>query len=142
MKTARAGNSPPPNSSCTSDATRPSLPQRNRHVRMGADARRRAFVFVALAFSLPLARAQHLVGADLANGKSIHVEKHCGDCHMDKTGRDEAFIYQREYRKVKTLYDLRCYVSLCNMELRLGLFPEDERDVAAIVNEQFYRLSS
>ncbi len=141
MKTARAGNWTPLNPSCAKDATGPSLPQRNHHVRRAAGAHRCAFVFVALTISLPLASAQHFVGADLANGKSIHVEKRCAACHRDKTGRDEAFIYQRDDRKVKTLYDLRRYVSLCNMELRLELFPEDERDVAAFVNEQFYRLS-
>jgi hypothetical protein len=30
-------------------------------------------------------------------------------------------------------------VSLCNAELRLDLFPEDEVDVTAFLNKQFYK---
>ena len=86
------------------------------------------------------ALAQPFPDADLANGKDINNTKRCAACHTEKTTRDEAFIYQRPDRKVKTLYDLRRYVSLCNMELKLELFPEDERDVAAYLNQQFYKL--
>lgn len=86
------------------------------------------------------AHADPFPGADLANGKDINYSKRCAACHTEKTTRDEAFIYQRDDRKVKTLYDLRRYVSLCNMELKLELFPEDERDVAAYLNQQFYKL--
>lgn len=86
------------------------------------------------------ARANPFPDADLANGREIHYAKRCASCHTEKTGREEAFIHQREDRKVKTLFDLRRYVSLCNMELKLELFPEDERDVAAYLNQQFYKL--
>lgn len=79
--------------------------------------------------------------ADLANGSEIHTGKRCAACHAEKTGRDAAFMYQRADRKVKSLFDLRRYVSLCNMELNLELFPEDERDVAAYLNEQYYKLT-
>ncbi|MCU0929189.1 MAG: hypothetical protein MUE62_08425 [Burkholderiaceae bacterium] len=78
--------------------------------------------------------------ADLANGRKIHVESKCAACHEEKTGRDAGFIYLRDDRKVRTIFDLKRYMSLCNSELRLGLFPEDERDVAAFVNQQWYKL--
>jgi mono/diheme cytochrome c family protein len=78
--------------------------------------------------------------ADLANGKAVYQSKQCAACHMQKTGRDEAFIYQRDDRKVKSLFELRRYVSLCNMELKLDLFPEEERDVGAYLNQQYYKL--
>ena len=77
--------------------------------------------------------------ADLANGRKIHYEAKCASCHTEKTGRDEGFIYLRDDRKVKSVFDLKRYVSLCNSELRLELFPEDERDVAAFVNQQWYK---
>lgn len=80
-------------------------------------------------------------GADLANGRRIHYESKCASCHTEKTGRDEGFIYLRDDRKVRSLFDLKRYVSLCNTELRLELFPEDERDVAAFVNQQWYKLT-
>ena len=87
-----------------------------------------------------IAQANPFPDADLSNGRELHYSKRCAACHTEKTSRDEAFIYQRDDRKVRTLYDLRRYVSLCNMELKLELFPEDERDVAAYLNQQYYRL--
>jgi hypothetical protein len=87
------------------------------------------------------ARANPFPDADLASGSEIHTGKRCAACHAEKTGRDAAFMYQRADRKVKSLFDLRRYVSLCNMELKLELFPEDERDVAAYLNEQYYKLT-
>jgi mono/diheme cytochrome c family protein len=94
-----------------------------------------------LVASAPLvAAADPFPGADLANGRRIHYESKCASCHTEKTGRDEGFIYLRDERKVKTIFELKRYVSLCNSELRLELFPEDERDVAAFVNQQWYQL--
>lgn len=95
---------------------------------------------VALLASCCAAMAQPFAGADLANGKEVHETKRCAACHSEKTGRDETFIYLRDDRKVKTLFDLRRMVSMCNMQLQLGLFPEDERDVAAYLNHNFYKL--
>ncbi|MCI1191367.1 hypothetical protein MOJ79_05885 [Calidifontimicrobium sp. SYSU G02091] len=87
------------------------------------------------------AAANPFPDADLANGRKIHFESKCAACHEEKTGRDAGFIYLRDERKVKSIFDLRRYVSLCNSELRLGLFPEDERDVAAFVNQQWYKFT-
>ncbi len=86
------------------------------------------------------ASANPFPDADLANGRRIHFDSKCASCHEEKTGRDAGFIYLRDDRKVKSIFDLKRYVSLCNSELRLGLFPEDERDVAAFVNQQWYKL--
>ena len=112
----------------------------------GHAARATCLLRVGLATALILARAgaaaeSAFAGADLGNGKALNSEKRCAACHVEKTQRDEAFIYQHEERRVKTLFDLRRYVSLCYMELKLDLFPEDERDVAAYLNQQFYRLT-
>ena len=118
---------------------RPRSPSAVPHAAVGVTSR--AVPCLALALSIPLAAAQPFPGADLTNGKSIHNEQRCTACHMEKTGREEGFMYQRDDRKVRTLFDLRRNVSLCNMELKLELFPEDERDVAALLNEPFYRLA-
>lgn len=86
-----------------------------------------------------VASAEPFAGADLANGKALHYSKRCASCHTEKTGRDESFIYLRDDRKVKTLFELRRFVSLCNMGQNLQLFPEDERDIAAYLNAQYYK---
>ena len=76
---------------------------------------------------------------DLANGKTIDQQK-CYACHAKKTGFSNGdMIYTRSDGKVKSLADLKKMVGLCNTELRLDLFPEDEADVGAYLNQQFYK---
>ncbi|MBU3559080.1 hypothetical protein ICV89_05530 [Polynucleobacter sp. Adler-ghost] len=77
--------------------------------------------------------------ADLANGKKIDQQK-CYACHAKKSGFGNGdMIYTRSDSKVKSLQNLKTMVSMCNTELRLDLFPEDEADVTAFLNKQFYK---
>lgn len=86
-----------------------------------------------------LASSQSFAAPDLANGKNIDQQK-CYACHAKKTGFGNGdMIYTRNDSKVKSMADLKRMVSLCNSELRLDLFPEDEVDVAAFLNQQFYK---
>ena len=96
---------------------------------------RYAFTFLALlglhlsAYATP----------DLANGKKIDQQK-CYSCHAKKTGFGNGdMIYTRSDSKVKNLQNLKTMVARCNTELRLDLFPEDEADVTAFLNKQFYK---
>lgn len=76
---------------------------------------------------------------DLANGKKIDEQK-CYACHAKKTGFGNGdMIYTRSDGKVKNLENLKSMVARCNAELRLELFPEDEADVTAFLNKQFYK---
>jgi len=76
---------------------------------------------------------------DLANGKQIDQQK-CYACHAKKSGFGNGdMIYTRSDSKVKSIANLKRMVSLCNSELRLDLFPEDEADVIAYLNQQFYK---
>lgn len=76
---------------------------------------------------------------NLANGKKIDQEK-CYACHAQKTGFGNGdMIYTRSDSKVKDFAKLKSMVAICNTELRLDLFPEDEADVAAYLNKQFYK---
>ncbi|WP_251374671.1 hypothetical protein [Polynucleobacter sp. es-EL-1] len=76
---------------------------------------------------------------NLANGKKIDQEK-CYACHAQKTGFGNGdMIYTRADSKVKDLPKLKSMVAMCNTELRLDLFPEDEADVTAYLNKQFYK---
>ena len=89
---------------------------------------------LSVAFSAPV-----LAAPDLANGKAIDQQK-CYNCHAKKTGFGNGdMIYTRADGKVKSMADLKKMVSLCNTQLRLDLFPEDELDVAAFLNQQFYK---
>ena len=76
---------------------------------------------------------------DLANGKKIDQQK-CYACHAKKSGFGNGdMIYTRSDSKVKSLQNLKTMVAMCNTELRLDLFPEDEADVTAFLNKQFYK---
>lgn len=76
---------------------------------------------------------------DLDNGKNIDQQK-CYACHAKKTGFGNGdMVYTRSDSKVKSLANLKKMVGLCNNELRLDLFPEDETDVVAYLNQQFYK---
>ena len=86
-----------------------------------------------------LSSASVMATPDLANGKAIDQQK-CYACHAKKSGFGNGdMIYTRSDSKVKSRADLKKMVSLCNTELRLDLFPEDEADVAAFLNQQFYK---
>lgn len=91
-------------------------------------------VLLAALFSAPT-----IAAPDLANGKAIDQQK-CYACHAKKSGFSNGdMIYTRSDSKVKSLANLKKMVSLCNTELRLDLFPEDEADVTAYLNQQFYK---
>ncbi|MBU3617242.1 hypothetical protein [Polynucleobacter sp. JS-Polo-80-F4] len=86
-----------------------------------------------------LISAPVIAAPDLANGKIIDQQK-CYACHAKKTGFGNGdMIYTRSDGKVKSRADLKKMVGLCNTELRLDLFPEDEADVTAFLNQQFYK---
>ena len=74
---------------------------------------------------------------NVQNGKAIDQAK-CYACHAKKTGfANGDLIYTRSDRKVKDFARLKTMVAMCNTELRLDMFPEDEADVTAYLNKQF-----
>ena len=95
---------------------------------------RKFFACVALGFSMSI-----LAAPNLQNGKEIDQNK-CYACHAKKTGFGNGdMIYTRSDSKVNSLAKLKTMVERCNTELRLDLFPEDEADVIAYLNKQFYK---
>ncbi len=94
---------------------------------------------ISIAILCALSCTTVLAAPDLANGKTIDQQK-CYSCHAKKTGFGNGdMIYTRADGKVKSIADLKKMVSLCNTQLRLDLFPEDEIDVVAFLNQQFYK---
>jgi hypothetical protein len=80
-----------------------------------------------------------LANPNLENGMLIDQQK-CYACHAKKSGFGNGdMIYTRSDSKVNSLAKLKTMVERCNTELRLDLFPEDEADVAAHLNKQFYK---
>ena len=76
---------------------------------------------------------------DAAEGKKLVTEKACETCHHNKTMGDAKAIYLRRDRKVTTPAQLKARVALCNTELALQLFPEDEEHIVAFLDQTYYK---
>ena len=77
---------------------------------------------------------------DMAGTRKLHDEK-CVACHAQKSAfGDPDAIYRRSDSTVKSYQRLKTMVSLCNSELRLDLFPEDEQDLVEYLNATYYKL--
>ena len=77
--------------------------------------------------------------ADLDAGKRLVEEKRCEACHHNKTMGDAKAIYLRKDRKVNTMSQLKARVALCNSELNLQMFPDEEEQVTAYLNDTYYK---
>ena len=93
-------------------------------------------LFASLALFFGVAQAH---GDPIAEGKKLVEEHKCETCHHNKTMGDAKAIYLRKDRKVTSMEKLKAQVSMCNTQLNLKLFPEDEEDIAAYLNETYYK---
>lgn len=78
--------------------------------------------------------------ADANAGKATHAQNNCAACHQQRTEKNETAFYTRTDRKVSTQEKLIAQVAACSTQLKLGLFPEDELNLAAYLNREYYKL--
>jgi cytochrome c2 len=95
----------------------------------------------ALFSLLALASLAH-AAPDPAEGKKLVAEKNCETCHHNKTMGDAKAVYLRKDRKVTSIEKLKTQVALCNSELSLQLFPEDEEHIVAYLDQTYYKFRS
>ena len=79
---------------------------------------------------------------NVEEGRKLVAEHHCETCHERKTPGDAKAIYLRKDSRVTSLAKLKAQVALCNSELNLQLFPEDEEHVVAFLDETYYRFAA
>ena len=89
-------------------------------------------------FSIPVFANELFVKADVTAGKALH-EKNCISCHASSYGSDGSAIYTREYNKVKTSKGLIAQVRNCNTNIGLKWFEDEELNVAAYLNQTYYK---
>jgi hypothetical protein len=82
------------------------------------------------------------MAADPAGGRKLVEENHCETCHHNKTLGDAKAIYLRKDRRVTSIEKLKAQVAVCNSQLNLQLFPEDEEHIVAYLDETYYRFKS
>jgi hypothetical protein len=80
--------------------------------------------------------------ADVAQGEKLVQEKNCETCHHNKTMGDASAIYLRKDHKVTSLEKLKAQVAVCNSELNLGMFPDEEDSVVEFLDARYYRFKS
>lgn len=84
------------------------------------------------AFAAPFA------SGNAATGKTVH-EKKCAACHAGRFGGDGSAIYTRADRRVKNAGALAQQITVCNSMLGNELFPEDETNLGAYLNQTYYK---
>ena len=77
-----------------------------------------------------------------AIGKKLVEDAKCEICHNNQTMGDAKAVYLRKDRKVTSFAKLKAQVSVCNTQLNLGLFPEDEEHIAAYLNATYYKFTA
>jgi hypothetical protein len=75
--------------------------------------------------------------ADLQQGERLLEENRCAACHAQKFGGDGSAIY-RPAGRVNSPGMLRGMVEQCNLNLKLGLFPDEVTDISAVLNRDHY----
>jgi hypothetical protein len=96
----------------------------------------RAALLVPLLLASPA-----LAWADPAEGRKLVEDRKCEACHQAKTPSDAKAVYLRKDRKVTSWAKLKSQVALCNTELNLSLFPDEEESIAAFLNAEYYRFT-
>lgn len=95
-------------------------------------------ILIVAGLSTSLALAEAPWGkADMAAGKEHH-DKACVACHAKMFGGDGSKMYTRDGRVLSDRLELLQRVAACNSQMKAGWFPEEEADVAAYLNQQYY----
>jgi hypothetical protein len=75
-------------------------------------------------------------------GRKLVAEHGCESCHARKDLGEAKSIYLRKDRRVTSLAKLEAQVAVCNSELKLQMFPEDEAHVVAFLDHAYYHFTS
>jgi len=85
------------------------------------------------------AHAAAHAGGDPAEGAKLVAKSGCDGCHAGLVPGGPSAFYTRKDRKVHSLSKLRGQVSRCSTQLNLQLFPEDEENIVAYLNQAYYK---
>jgi mono/diheme cytochrome c family protein len=90
-----------------------------------------------LPFALP-ATAQPFAQGKAKLGEQLHQEQ-CDACHAARFGGNGSRIYTRADRRVKNASSLAQFITSCNANLGNKLFPDDEANLGAYLNNAYYK---
>jgi len=87
------------------------------------------------AFAAPFAAP--FANGNAHEGQTLHTQK-CVSCHAGRFGGDGGGMYTRVNRRVKNASSLAQMITTCNANLGNTLFPEDEANLGAYLNQHYY----
>lgn len=85
------------------------------------------------------AQAAPFAKGDANAGKQTFDQHKCNSCHASKFGGDGSTIFTRKERKVTSPAALATQIRNCSTNLGLMLFEDDEENLAAYLNQNFYK---
>lgn len=94
----------------------------------------KATLFATLLAALPIATSAE----DIKAGQALH-DKQCTSCHVSLVGGDGSAIYTRKDSIIHSPTDLRERIGMCSSQVNGALTPAQENDVAAYLNQRFYK---
>jgi mono/diheme cytochrome c family protein len=86
---------------------------------------------------ISVAHADPFPKGDPKIGKTL-VEKSCTACHVSLMGGDGSKMFTRPDHKVKNAQQLLTQIRACNTNVGTGWFGDEEMDVAAYLNQNYY----
>jgi len=99
-------------------------------------------ILIGLLVASTAAGAEAFPHADAGEGKALHADK-CVACHeKDFGGAEGSAIYLRPDRKVHSVSALKSQLTACTTMLSLDLFPEDEANIGAYLNNTYYKFET
>jgi mono/diheme cytochrome c family protein len=75
---------------------------------------------------------------DPAKGQAL-VQQRCMSCHVSKFGGDGAGVYTRAEHRITSPQALVTQIAHCSEGAHAGLSADQQRDVAAYLNQAFYK---
>jgi len=100
------------------------------------------YKFVAAAMLFSISAAAHTAPFSKGNadaGKKIFDQHKCDSCHAKQLGGEGSAMFTRTERKVKTPASLATQITRCSSNLGLMLFEDDEENIGAYLNKNFYK---
>lgn len=76
---------------------------------------------------------------DAEAGKKSFDQHQCNSCHAKILGGDGNAIFTRADRKIKSPASLATQITRCSVNLGLSLFEDEEENLAAYLNKQYYK---
>ena len=84
-------------------------------------------------------QAAPFADGDAKMGKKIFDQYQCNRCHIARVGGDGSTIFTRAERSVTRPEKIIPQIKVCSGMVGANLTPQQEQDLAAYLNQQYYK---